>query len=88
MKNYQFKRKQMEMNIKQQRNLSMASIREHVAGMKYTPHREDKEKFLEINNIQELEKLKLEKKKAAEKVINYAKYVKEMYWPHVSEARR
>jgi hypothetical protein len=46
----------MELDIKQHRNLSMAQIREHVAGMKYTPHKEDREKFLEINNIQELEK--------------------------------
>lgn len=78
----------MEMDIKQQRNLSMAAIREHVASMKYTPHREDKEKFLEVNNIQELEKVKLERRKAAEKVNNYAKYVKEMYWPHVSDRKR
>lgn len=29
-----------------------------------------------------------EKKKKLEKVGNYAKYVKEMYWPKVSEKKR
>jgi hypothetical protein len=36
------------------------------------------------NQQEDSEKVMEEKKKAAEKVGNYAKYVKEMYWPKVS----
>lgn len=32
--------------------------------------------------------MKEEKKKALEKVGNYAKYVKEMYWPKINEKKR
>lgn len=32
--------------------------------------------------------MKEEKRKMAEKVGNYAKYVKEMYWPKVSERKK
>lgn len=31
---------------------------------------------------------KLEKKRQAGRVNNYAKYVKEVYWPQVSDAKR
>jgi len=59
----------------------MQSLKEHVAGLRYQPHLNDKLKFLKVNNIEELEKKKEDKKKLVEKVGSYAKYVKEMYWP-------
>ena len=43
---------------------------------------------MKINNIEELDKIKEDKKKLVEKVGNYAKYVKEMYWPKVSDKKR
>lgn len=36
----------------------------------------------------EEESLNEEKKKLQDKVSNYAKYVKEMYWPKVSEVKK
>ena len=44
----------------------------------------DKNNFKKDTMV-ELEHIKEEKKKLAEKVGNYAKYVKEMYWPKVNE---
>ena len=35
-----------------------------------------------------MEKVKEEKKRIQDKVGNYAKYVKEMYWPKVSQKKR
>ena len=33
-------------------------------------------------------KEKMEKKHMIDRAANYAKYVKEVYWPHTSEAKR
>jgi hypothetical protein len=59
-------------------------LKEHVASLKYKPHIHDKLDFVKESLENEII-LKEGKKKAYEKVGNYAKYVKEMYWPKVSE---
>ena len=38
--------------------------------------------------VELLEKQREDKRKAIDKVGNYAKYVKEMYWPKVSQKKR
>ena len=38
--------------------------------------------------VEELERVKLEKKHVIDKVGNYGKYVKEMYWPKTSEKKK
>ncbi len=38
--------------------------------------------------VEEIEKRKLEKKHVVDKVGNYGKYVKEMYWPKASERKK
>jgi hypothetical protein len=87
-RNYEMHKRQMDSDIRKQRNLSMKNIREHVASLKYKPHLTDYKDELQQHTLEEQERLKEEKKRAQEKVGNYAKYVKEMYWPKVSEKKR
>eukprot|EP00347_Sterkiella_histriomuscorum_P008518 403344795 len=87
-KNYEIQRKQMENEIRKQRDLQSKSIREHVAQLRYKPHLNDFKDEEIQRQMEEQEKVKEEKKRIQEKVGNYAKYVKEMYWPKVSETKR
>ena len=66
----------------------MRSLREHVQGLKYKPYLTEQIDTQRQQAIEEMEKIKEEKKRISEKVGNYAKYVKEMYWPKVSQKKR
>lgn len=69
----------------------MQDLKEHVQNLKYKTHitdyklnRDNSNDSNSNNDQQKVEK----QKKMMEKVGNYAKYVKEMYWPKVSESKR
>ncbi len=47
-KNYNFIKKQMEQDIKRNRDLNMLSLKEHVAGLRYKPHISDKKEFQKV----------------------------------------
>ncbi|CDW73052.1 UNKNOWN [Stylonychia lemnae] len=86
-KKYEATRKQMETEIKKQRNLSMKSLQEHMSRLKYQPHLSDE--FDEMRKqIDEQHRIKEQRERIHEKVSNYAKFVKEVYWPKVSDDKR
>lgn len=64
-------------------------LREHVAGMKYKSHTVlEMKDLIKMSAVEAEEKQKQEKKQSVDKVGNYSKYVKEMYWPKISEQKR
>lgn len=86
-------RKEKEQEIKKNREKSLQAERERFARLKelhgssYAELRESQLVFKSLNQEEE-EKRKQEEKKRTEKMTSYAKYVKEMYWPKVSEAKK
>lgn len=78
----------MENDIKRQRDISLKDMREHVANLKYKPHLTDYKDEQKKQMMEDLERQREEKRKAIDKVGNYAKYVKEMYWPKVSQKKK
>jgi|JI9StandDraft_1071089.scaffolds.fasta_scaffold124667_2 hypothetical protein len=64
----------------------MASERERIQKMKYKPNMS--KEFGARTIIEEQEERQEQRKKMAAKVDNYAKYVKEMYWPEVSKKKQ
>lgn len=78
----------MESDIKRQRELTTRSMKDHIAGLKYKPHLTDFKDEQRQKMVEEEERLREEKRKIQEKIGNYAKYVKEMYWPKVSDTKR
>lgn len=81
-------KKQIESEIKKQRDLFKLEIKEHVASLKYKTHIADMRDLLKSSINDKYEQKKENKKKMIDKVDNYAKYVKEMYWPKVSEKKK
>jgi hypothetical protein len=53
LKNYNFMKKQMEQDIKRNRDMNMQSLKEHVAGLRYKPHISDKKEFQKVYKIDE-----------------------------------
>ena len=85
--NYERIRQAKQDEVKKQRDLSVQADREHQANLRYKL-----KDHLNLSVIQDQKKLEdeqinLERKKYAEKVRNYAKQVKEMYMPKVSETK-
>jgi len=87
-KDYDMVKRQMDSEIRRQREMSQKQIREHIARLKYRPHLTDYKDEARQQAIEQLEKQREDKRKAIDKVGNYAKYVKEMYWPKVSQKKR
>lgn len=86
-------RREKDQEIKKNREKSIQAERERFARLKelhgssYADLRESQLVFKSLSKEEE-EKRKQEEKKRAEKMSSYAKYVKEMYWPKVSEAKK
>ena len=73
-------KKQNNEQIRRMRELSLQSLKEHRNALKYTPYVKDAAG--QYNTVEDPKKAFIEeKKKQSDKVTNYAKYVKEMYWP-------
>lgn len=72
--------------IRRSRELTVVEQRNHVKGLRYKPSTGVRELDSQKVKMEE-ETLVEEKKKLVDKVNNYAKYVKEMYWPKVSESK-
>eukprot|EP00347_Sterkiella_histriomuscorum_P004256 403361148 len=88
-KHYEAQRRIMEDEIKRQRSLSHRREEEHIANLKYKPHLHDEEFDQQRRSqIEEYERIRAKREKYQEKVQNYAKFVKEVYWPKISEDKK
>lgn len=66
--------------------MSLQAEKEHFQNMKYKPNLNLSE--MRQSSADDSEATREQRKKQAEKVNNYAKYVKEMYWPKVSPRKQ
>ena len=72
------------MKIKEKRDLSIKELKDHYEKLPYKPNF-SKEKLIEMNQKRkDYENNAKASKDHKEKIDNYAKYVREMYWPKVS----
>lgn len=78
---HDIKMKKLE-EIKKKREKEFKEREKHFKSLKYQPHLDENQRNKEYVKIKkELREQKLKKKEVLETKNNYAKYVREMYWP-------
>ena len=87
--NYERNRQVKLEESRRQRELSLQAEKEHSAVLKNIYRGKDSLNVSLVDQKRlEEEQLNEERKKLKEKIGSYAKYVKEMYWPKVSEQKK
>ncbi|CDW87268.1 UNKNOWN [Stylonychia lemnae] len=86
MKYERMKQQQLE-DIKKHRDLSIQAEKDRTANLRYKIKESLNLSVIDPKKIED-EKILEERKKYTDKVRNYAKQVKEMYWPKVSETKQ
>lgn len=85
---YQQKRQEKMDEGRRNRELSIQAEREHQANLRYKLKDQLNLSAIQDPKKQEDELIQAERKKYSDKIKSYAKQVKEMYWPKVSEVKQ
>ena len=82
---YQSIKKEKTLKIRANREASIKEQKDHYSALPYKPNLNNEELMDEINQKKKEQLLQEQHvKQKKDKVGNYAKYVREMYWPKVS----